>query len=141
MNRNLFNNDYNFGIESEKELLSKLQSQFDSNLKLSSSNYSLFDFESNSTYVELKTRRCTKGYYRSTIVGMNKINRAIDLKNLNIDTKIYFVFKFMDYICYWKFDEEEMMKLKQSKITRNDRNKVEQGLYLEIPINLLIDFK
>ena len=41
---------------------------------------------------------------------------------------------------YWKFDEEEMMKLKQSKITRNDRNKVEQAQYLEIPINLLIDF-
>ena len=141
MNRNLFINDYNFGIESEKELLSKLQSQFDSNLKLSSSNYSLFDFESNSTYVELKTRRCTKGYYRSTIVGMNKINRAIDIKNLNIDIKIYFVFKFIDYICYWEFKEEEMMKLKQSKITRNDRNKLEQGLYLEIPINLLIDFK
>lgn len=140
MNRNLFNNDYQFGIESEKELLFKLQSQFDSNLKLSSSNYSLFDFESNSTYVELKTRRCTKNYYTSTIVGMNKINRAIDLKNLNIDTKIYFVFKFMDYICYWEFNEEEMMTLKQSRITRNDRNKVEQGQYLEIPINLLIDF-
>ena len=140
MNRNLFINDYNFGIESEKELLSKLQSQFDSNLKLSSSNYSLFDFESNSTYVELKSRRCTKNYYKSTIVGMNKINRAIDIKNLNIDIKIYFVFKFMDYICYWEFKEEEMMKLKQSKITRNDRNKVEQAKYLEIPINLLIDF-
>ena len=140
MNRNLFINDYNFGIESEKELLSKLQTKFDSNLKLSSSNYSLFDFESNSTYVELKSRRCTKGYYRSTIVGMNKINRAIDIKNLNIDIKIYFVFKFIDYICYWEFNETEMMKLKQSKITRNDRNKVEQAQYLEIPINLLIDF-
>ena len=140
MNRNLFINDYNFGIESEKELISKLQTKFDSNLKLSSSNYSLFDFESNSTYVELKSRRCTKGYYKSTIVGMNKINRAIDIKNLNIDIKIYFVFKFIDYICYWEFKEEEMMKLKQSKITRNDRNKVEQAQYLEIPINLLIDF-
>ena len=140
MNRNLFINDYNFGIESEKELLSKLQTKFDSNLKLSSSNYSLFDFESNSTYVELKSRRCTKGYYKSTIVGMNKINRAIDIKNLNIDIKIYFVFKFIDYICYWEFNQEEMMKLKQSKITRNDRNKVEQAQYLEIPINLLIDF-
>jgi len=140
MNRNLFNNDYNFGIESEKDLLSKLQIQFDSDLKLSSSNYSLFDFESNSTYVELKTRRCTKGYYRSTIVGMNKINYAIYSKHLNIDTKIYFVFRFIDYICYWEFNEEEMMKLKQSKITRNDRNKIEQAQYLEIPINLLIDF-
>ena len=140
MNRNLFNNDYNFGIESEKDLLSKLQIQFDSDLKLSSSNYSLFDFESNSTYVELKSRRCTKTYYPSTIVGMNKINRALDLKRVDINIKIYFVFKFIDYICYWEFDEVEMIKLNQSKITRKDRHKIETAQYIQIPINLLIDF-
>ena len=140
MNRNLFINDYNFGIESEKELLSKLQSQFDSNLKLSSSNYSLFDFESNSTYVELKTRRCTKHYYKSTIVGVNKINRALDLKRLDINIKIYFVFKFIDHICYWQFDEIEMNSFLKSIKTRNDRHQIERAEYLEIPINKLIDF-
>jgi hypothetical protein len=140
MNKNKLIDDYNFGIESEKELLDKLQNKFDLNLKLSASNYSLFDYESNSTYIELKTRRCTKNFYKSTIVGMNKINRATDLKRLNIDIKIYFVFRFIDYICYWEFNEEDMLKLNQSKITRNDRHKIETAKYLEIPINNLIDF-
>ena len=140
MNKNKLIDDYNFGIESEKELLDKLQNKFDSDLKLSASNYSLFDYESNSTYIELKTRRCTKNFYKSTIVGMNKINRATDLKRLNIDIKIYFVFRFIDYICYWEFNEEDMLKLNQSKITRNDRHKIETAKYLEIPINNLIDF-
>ena len=140
MNKNKLIDDYNFGIESEKELLYKLQNKFDLNLKLSASNYSLFDYESNSTYIELKTRRCTKNFYKSTIVGMNKINRATDLKRLNIDIKIYFVFRFIDYICYWEFNEEDMLKLNQSKITRNDRHKIETAKYLEIPINNLIDF-
>ena len=137
---NKFINDYNFGIESEKQLLTKLQTQFDSNLKLSSSNYSLFDYESNLTYVELKTRRCTKHYYRSTIVGVNKIDRALDLKRLDINIKIYFVFKFIDYICYWQFDEIEMNSFLKSIKTRNDRHKRETAQYLEIPINKLIDF-
>ena len=140
MNINKLIDDYKFGIESEIELLDKLQNKFDSNLKLTSSNYSLFDYECNSTYIELKSRRCTKNHYRSTIVGMNKINRAIDLKRLNIDIKIYFVFRFIDYICYWELIEEEMIKLNQSKITRNDRHKIETAKYLEIPINKLIDF-
>jgi hypothetical protein len=140
MNINNFIDDYNFGIESEKQLLTKLQTQFDSNLKLSSSNYSLFDYESNLTYVELKTRRCTKHYYRSTIVGVNKIDRALDLKRLDINIKIYFVFKFIDYICYWQFDEIEMNSFLKSIKTRNDRHKRETAQYLEIPINKLIDF-
>jgi hypothetical protein len=140
MNINNFIDDYNFGIESEKQLLTKLQTQFDSNLKLSSSNYSLFDYESNLTYVELKTRRCTKHYYRSTIVGVNKIDRALDLKRLHINIKIYFVFKFIDYICYWQFDEIEMNSFLKSIKTRNDRHKRETAQYLEIPINKLIDF-
>jgi len=140
MNINNFIDDYNFGIESEKQLLTKLQTQFDSNLKLSSSNYSLFDYESNLTYVELKTRRCTKHYYRSTIVGVNKIDRALDLKRLDINIKIYFVFKFIDYICYWQFDEIEMNSFLKSIKTRNDRHKRETAQYLEIPINKLINF-
>ena len=140
MNINNFIDDYNFGIESEKQLLTKLQTQFDSNLKLSSSNYSLFDYESNLTYVELKTRRCTKHYYRSTIVGVNKIDRALDLKRLDINIKIYFVFKFIDYICYWQFDEIEMNSFLKSIKTRNDRHKRDTAQYLEIPINKLINF-
>ena len=140
MNLNKLINDYNFGIASEIELLEKLRDKFDSNLKLCSSNYSLFDFESDKTYVELKTRRCTKNYYRSTIVGINKINRAIDIKNLDINIKIYFVFRFIDYICYWEFDEDEMNTLNQTSVTRKDRHKKETAQYLEIPINKLIDF-
>ena len=140
MNINKFIDDYNYGIESEIELLDKLRDKFDSDLKLSSSNYSLFDYESPNIYVELKSRRCSKYFYPSSIVGMNKIIRASDLKRLDIDIKIYFVFKFIDKLCYWEFNEEEMKALTQSMVTRKDRHKIETAKYLQIPINKLIDF-
>ena len=137
---NKFINDYNFGIESEKQLLEKLRDKFNPNLRLSSSNYSLFDYECDNMYIELKSRRCSKNYYKSTIVGVNKINRALDLKTLDINIKIYFVFKFIDHICYWQFDEIEMNSFLKSIKTRNDRHIIEKAEYLEIPINKLIDF-
>jgi len=133
-------NDYNFGITSEIQLLEKLRDKFNPNLRLSSSNYSLFDYECDNMYIELKSRRCSKNYYKSTIVGVNKINRALDLKTLDINIKIYFVFKFIDHICYWQFDEIEMNSFLKSIKTRNDRHIIEKAEYLEIPINKLIDF-
>jgi len=134
-------NDYNFGITSEIELLEKLRNKFNPNLRLSSSNYSLFDYECDNMYVELKTRRCIKNYYKSTIIGMNKVKRAYDLIRLDSNIKIYFVFRFIDSICYYEFDEQEINQLKQTMITRKDRRiNGETGQYLEIPINKLIDF-
>ena len=63
------------------------------------------------------------------MIGCNKLIEAQNkIKNMP-NLKIYFVFRFIDCLTYWKFDEEKMKKLQIKEGGRSDRGKKENGLY------------
>ena len=134
-----FINDYNFGINSESEILQILRNTFNPNLEIVKYQFSLFDYEGENCLIELKSRKCTKNFYKTTMIGCNKILKASELYKKNNNINIYFVFRFIDCLTYWKFDEEKMKKLKIKEGGRSDRGKKENGLYFYIPIEDLIN--
>ena len=87
MNIELFNKDYNFGILNENNLSNIFQNKFDKNLKKTVNRYDAFDFESDNTLLELKTRNNFKNTYRDTMISFSKILKA------RLTTKdVYFCF-------------------------------------------------
>ena len=135
-----FRNDYNYGINSEIEILEKLREHFNADLKIIDNKYSLFDFEAQDILVELKTRKFCKVKYETTMIGCNKLIEAQNkIKNMP-NLKIYFVFRFIDCITFYEFSVEKMKKLQIQKGGRYDRGKKEEGLYFYIPIIDLINF-
>jgi len=98
----MLNNNINFGSEKEIECFEIIKRNLDPDLKKIEYRYSVFDFSSKQTYVELKSRRFEKNKYPDTMVGMNKIEKA---KRTSLS--VYFVFCFTDGVYYWKFKEGE----------------------------------
>ena len=132
--------DYNFGINSQNEVLQKLRQYFDSELEIIEYKYSLFDYHAKDILIELKSRKCTKDFYETTIIGCKKLLDAANKQSECSNLKIYFVFKFIDCITYWEFSSTKMKQLKIQKNGRNDRGRKEEGLYFHIPNKDLIIF-
>ena len=135
----MFIEDYNFGISSQCEVLEKLREHFHSNLEIIDYKFSLFDFQAQDILIELKSRKCTKDFYESTMIGCNKLIEAENKIKTLPNLKVYFVFRFTDCLTYWEFSSEKMKQLPIKKGGRNDRNKKEEGLYFFIPIKDLIN--
>jgi hypothetical protein len=129
--------DYNEALEVEIKLKSVIENQF--NIKLNYTHrYHIFDYatETNEIYVELKNRKCNSNTYPSVLIGQNKIREAEKLKLEN--KTIYFVFKYLDCIKYWKFDKIEDSWLGVGH--RQDRGIYESSPAVFIPHNILSDF-
>lgn len=126
-------NDIKFGTEQEIKLFDTLKTYFNSkSLKPSKNKYALFDYESKSQMIELKSRYCCKDTYSTTIVGLNKIEYA-----RNSDKKCYICFNFEDGLYYIKFNEKQFDNFAIKTISRKDRGCVENAKYVLIPVNLL----
>ena len=90
-----------------------------------------YDFYNDTYFVELKSRRCNKNTYPTTMVGYNKIKKATD------PTKTYlFCFKFYDGLFYHIYNPKVIYEIKKGG--RWDRNCLEISDYLYIPIEDLI---
>ena len=106
--------------------------------------YNAFDFynEKECVYIELKSRRCQIDTYNSTMIGMNKINKAKILARKNNSVYFFFYFTKSDYsecdLYYWKFNLIDFDKCECKKGGRVDRGKSEIKKYCYIPISLLI---
>jgi len=130
----LFKADQLFGEEKEKELLPVISSYFNFNLK-PKHRYFVFDYECDTAFIELKSRRGIRTEYPTTIVGKNKIDYA---DKCNKD--VYFVFNFSDGLFYWKYDREEIGKrVKTGLCGRVDRGKREIKEYCFVDVELLIE--
>jgi hypothetical protein len=98
----MYKNDINFGDEKEKELLEIIKRNLDNDLQKIEYRYSVFDFSSNNSFVELKSRRGELNKYPDTMIGLNKIKKAS-----RTSLPVYFVFYFTDGLYYWKYKEGE----------------------------------
>ena len=123
--------DLKYGKEKELKLLNLIK-QLDENLELSTKKNSCYDYISNNTLVELKSRKNNYKKYATTMIGENKIQ--FFSKN---EKDCYCVFSFTDGVYYCKITPELLEKCKVKKGGRCDRGCYETNLYRFIPIELL----
>jgi hypothetical protein len=131
-NLNKYKEDFKLGLTQEDILLEVIKKKFGNDIvktKLSS----IFDFKSETTLIELKTRRVKKDTYPDTMIGLNKIEYAA-----KSDKEIYFAFQFIDGLYYWKYDKDVILNYRGGG--RSDRGKCEYKPYCYIPVNLLSIF-
>lgn len=135
---NLLREDGLFGLSSETRLLNTLNDFFNCKLRLTKYRNSLFDYESvdNSRIkIELKTRRCCKNDYASTILGANKCTEG--LKLIEEGYKIYFCFQFEDGLYYYQLTENSPAEYTLGNITSHRRGMCESKQHAFIPTILL----
>ena len=124
--------DYDYGINQEMALLSVLQANIDKDLQPATSKFSVIDFTSNNTNVELKTRRNYYNTYQDTMIGYNKIQKLLTDKKDG-----YAVFNFLDGVYYIEIVESNVKKFRLAEGGRCDRGRIEKNKYYYIPINIL----
>jgi hypothetical protein len=120
-------NTFKFGQEKEEKYIDTFREKFDSKLEKTVQRFSPFDFVSEKTYVELKSRRCCYKKYPDTMVGKNKFDYADKLEGKDI----FFCFGFTDGLYYWKYDKEQLGLISFKNYGTKE--------YAYIPINMLTD--
>ena len=88
-----YNQDYHYGKSKETFVINHLAKYFKQAIVPNSNRFALFDAESETTLYEIKSRRCCKGTYPTTIVPLNKLC-------VKTNKQICFVFYFNDGIYY-----------------------------------------
>lgn len=133
-NNPVYQADQIYGQAKEKELLPILSSYFNFKLK-PKHRYFVFDYECDTAFIELKSRRGIRTEYPTTIVGKNKIDYAD-----KCGKDVYFVFDFSDGLFYWKYNREEIgERVKSGLCGRVDRGKREIKEYCFIDVELLVE--
>ena len=130
-----YRKDYEIGRNNEIQLLDTLKKRFSLTLELTN-RFHTFDYycEKNKIYIELKCRSNMKDKYESTMIGFNKIEKAI---LCSPEYCIYFVFQFKDGLFYWKFNMNELQSFEIKQGGRTDRGTAEISKYLFIPVKIL----
>ena len=118
--------DLALGLSAEDKLLKTIQNHFGSDLE-KTGQYDRFDYESESTIVELKTRRCLSTTYPDTMIPYSKV---FHLRTIAKEKRAIFVFNFQDGVFYHEFNRENKYKVKQGG--RCDRGKAEFQKYCYI---------
>ena len=126
--------DDEFGQKEEIRLLELFRKVFDSNLKKTTYKYAPFDFESEHYVIELKSRRCAKDTYPTSMVNCNKIRKMELEKRL-----CFIVFNYTDGVYFWKYDSKEALKaIEYKKGGRTDRGFDETKMYCFIDNKYLL---
>jgi len=125
--------DIAFGLTSENEMISILNAKFNTNVR-QLEKYNVFDFETKTRLIELKSRKNLSTKYPTTMIGDNKI---IEAEKQN--KKVYFVFKFTDSIKYIRYNKSLFDKFQRRVGGRSDRNCIESNTYCYIRIGELKD--
>lgn len=126
-----YQEDMKFGTEKEINQLDLIKSAIDINLKRSVKKNATFDYYSDNTLAELKSRRNNHNAYPTTMVGYNKIEYALK----HPEKQAYFCFCFLDGLYYYKFSKDDKLEVRLGG--RRDRGKDEIKEYCYIPISLL----
>ena len=101
-----FNNDlYLEGIKKEKELLPTIKSFFKDPSIHSLEEGNVFDYRGENKFIELKSRTNCSYSFKDTAIGLNKIKAA-----RRAGCNVYFVFKFIDKMMYWKYDPSVVLR-------------------------------
>ena len=127
--------DYAFGVSNEEDALASIR-KFDATLQRSTNKFSPFDYlnESNTVFVELKTRTNARDKYPTTMLPFSKVKIA----EKNPMNAYYFVFKYTDGIYYIKYDKDRFASYEVRQGGRFDRGCPELNQYIYIPVTDLV---
>ena len=125
--------DREYGLNKEITFLDKLKLKYGDDIKRITKRYNQFDYESDNYYFELKSRRCLKETYPTTMIGLNKLEKY---KTLN--KQVILCFSYIDKDCWYEYYPNDSIEIKRGG--RKDRGLYEYGQYAYIPIELLNDF-
>jgi len=118
-----------FGLENQTNILNTLQSKFNLSIVEVHDKYCKWDYEDNEgNHYELKSRRCMKNTYPTTLLPSQKI--------ITTSARQIFIFKFVDKLCYIEYDDR-WKKFETGWV--NDTRLREKHLHYYIPITELTD--
>ena len=125
--------DFNLGESSELSLLPVLKKYFNDDNIIRTNRYDTFDYTNNNNIlIELKTRTNTKDKYEDTMINIAKVNKC---KKLSKTNEIYFMFKFIDGVYFWKYNTTDQLTKRLGG--RLDRSNKEIKEYYYINVSLL----
>ena len=127
-----FELDYKFGTDEEDILLDIFKINFNKKIKKSKIKNSWYDYYCDNVYYEMKSRKNKFDKYPTTMIGLNKINRAKNQPHLK---GLVFIFNFTDKIGYIEYNEEKFNTYELKTGGRFDRGRIETNLYYYIPIS------
>ena len=115
--------DLRLGLVNECKFKNYLKEKENLILIKAKDKYSVFDFKikDQKTIVELKSRNFNMKRFNTTMVGYNKIKRALQLQDKGWNVYIYFLF--CDGLFKWKVNEEQIACTMSA--CRRDRGKNE----------------
>lgn len=103
MNKKIYKKDCKYGFNCEDTLFRKIREKYGEDVK-KTTRYATFDYENEKTQLELKNRRCKYTTYPSMMIGINKLKKAEDTKDIK---KSIFLFNFIDGLYYWEYDKDQ----------------------------------
>ena len=122
-----------YGYESECRLEQFFLDTY--NAKKTLGKYDLFDFESESVLIELKTRRNFHNTYFDTMIGTNKVDEGCRQLNKKLKQKVMFYFQFTDGLFYYELNPNDLSGYGDKSPLRRDYFKGKS--YYFIPVELL----
>ena len=128
-----FENDYLYGIQKQKEILSILRDYFGLELQETVGRWKKYDFYSDKSIFELKSRKNTKTRYPTTLLTCNKV-----VSESGKD--LIFLFNFTDELCFIKYDEKLFSTFERRLFSRINESFDEKEYYY-IPIERLTTIK
>lgn len=102
-----FQQDHIYGKEQELGHYRTLKRYFGHTLKHNNDDLAPWDFEDCDTVIEMKSRHELSTEYRDTMIKTLKIDRA-----KTEDRDVYYIFNFIDRLCWIKYDEAQFSKYK-----------------------------
>ena len=122
--------DLALGLKNQHDVLTTLQSKFSSSIVETKDKYCKYDFiDSLGNHYEVKSRRTSKKAYLTTLLPAHKI--------LQTNVKQYYLFKFIDSLCYIEYDKAKFDVFQTGWVTDGRTGK--DDLHYYIPVSSLID--
>jgi len=114
-----FDTNYQYGIKSEGDILLSIQSFFNDKIRRSTSKFAKHDFyDTYDNRYELRTRKNSKDEFPTTVVADDK-TFCVRKRGQQIQGKVYCLFKFIDGLFYWEFNEAEYQTFEVRDFCRN----------------------
>ena len=123
------NKDLQFGLQNEIEMKPLIEKTLNETFKMTE-QFCCYDYVSDKSIVELKSRKCNYSQYPTTILTKHKVK-----KMMQVDKNRFVFIKFTDGLYYCRLNQELLDNSTVSKGGRSDRGRIEFNDYYYIPLN------
>lgn len=133
--------DLSFGSSGEERALPLLREEFGEDLVKNQKKYARFDFHNKkkTIFIELKTRRCAKNRFDTTVVPLGKVNYAEGkivkaLASKKTPPTFYYCFQFTDGLYYVEHTKLQASKPEIKDLKRYDSTRGVPHVYIDTQI-------